>query len=149
MVKLSEIGDEIDHFENMRCIGSLEACARLLSIPQSERYPSVQQLTVHLPLEQVLVFREQGEKEALRNEVTQKTELTEFFAFNREQSHVRTKYCDFPEFFKWNSQERVWRVRKIKTGTIGRVYTVHPSCGERFYLRMLLHHDFCKGISFL
>ena len=69
MVKLAgEITDEIEHFENMRCIGSVEACARIFSLPQSERYPSVQQLSVHLPKQQVDVFHEGSEQRAVADE---------------------------------------------------------------------------------
>ena len=146
MVKIgTDKKDEISDFENMRCIGPLEACSRIFSIPQSERFPAVQQLTVHLPREQSVIFEEGGEREAATNKELRKTQLTEFFEFNRLNPDVRLKYCDFPEQFKWMSLEKRWRRRKTKNGTIGRVYTVHPSSGERFYLRMLLHHDFCKG----
>ena len=147
MVRLNDTGDEIEQFENMRSIGSLEACSRLFSIPQSERFPSVQQLTVHLPLEQIVVFNEGEERLVLQDERSHKTELTEFFQINLMHPNVKTKYCDFPELFKWSIHDRQWSKRKVKTGTIGRVFTVHPSCGERFYLRILLHHDFCRGLS--
>ena len=145
-MKLSDkVDDEIAQFENMRCIGSLEACARLFAIPQSERFPSVQALTVHMSLEQVVTFAEGDERKVAANNELQKTELTEFFEFNRLQTNVKTKYCDFPQYFKWCRANRQWRKRSVNNGTMGRVYKVHPSCGERFYLRLLLHHDFCKG----
>ena len=146
MVKISEkVDDEISQFENMRCIGSLEACSRVFSIPQSERFPSVQPLTVHLPLEQMVFFVEGNERNAAHDAAQHKTELTEFFEFNKQNPAVKTKYCDFPEFFFWDRQRKLWRKRKTKTCTIGRLFAVHPSSGDRFYLRMLLHHDFCKG----
>ena len=41
MVRIdNEVKDEIQAYQNMRYNGSQEACGRLLSIPQSERYPS-------------------------------------------------------------------------------------------------------------
>ena len=83
MVRIDgSIQDEIEHFENMRCIGSLEASARLFSLPQSERHPAVQQLTVHLEGCQVVLFPEGGERVALES-ANVKTELTEFFTFNK------------------------------------------------------------------
>ena len=146
MVKLTcDITDEIEHFENMRCIGALEACARIFSLPQSERYPSVQQLPVHLPRKQNIVFEEGRERDVITDVARCKTELTEFFNFNMNNLGSMVKYCDFPEFFFWNKKAKCWIKRRINTGTIGRVYTVHPSAGDRYYLRLLLHHNFCKG----
>ena len=146
MVKLAgDSVDEIEQFENMRCIGSLEAFARIFSLPQSERFPSVQQLRVHLPNEQIVLFEEGAERSALDNERKCKTELTEFFAYNKRNPGTMVRYCDFPEFFLWNKLKREWTKRKLKTGTIERVFTVHPSSGDRYYLRLLLHHNFCKG----
>ena len=147
MVKFNgPVDDEIEQYMNLRCIGSLEACSRLFSIPQAERFPSVQQLTVHLAGQQSVLFEEGTEVTAASSALLQKTELTEFFAYNKQKPQTRVKYCDFPECFLWLKAERKWTERKIKTGTIGRVYTVHPSAGEKYYLRMLLHHDFCKGM---
>ncbi|CAN1120470.1 ATP-dependent DNA helicase PIF1 [Linum perenne] len=47
-------------------------------------------------------------------------------------------YVEFPQHYTWISKEKVWRERKKKF-VIGRLYYCHPSSGERFYLRMLLH----------
>ena len=100
MVKISEkVDDEILQLENMRCIGSLEACSRVFSIPQSECFPSVQPLTVHLPLEQMVFFVEGNERNAAHDAALHKTQLTEFFDFNKQNPAVNTKYCDFPQFF--------------------------------------------------
>ena len=146
MVKLAgQVSDEIDQFENMRCIGALEACARIFSLAQSERYPSVQQLTVHLPKQQLVLFHEGKEETIVADESKCKTELTEFFSFNKNNPGTVVKYCDFPEYFAWNKIEKCWSKRKLNKGAIGRVYTVHPFAGDRYYLRMLLHHNFCKG----
>ncbi len=137
--------NEIDYFQNLRSIGALEACSRLFSLPQSDRHPAVQALTVHLPKERSIFFAEGREHSILNSELTQKTELTEFFTFNRLNRGTNVRYCDFPEYFLWCRTQRKWKIRKTRTGTIGRIYTVHPSCGDRFYLRLLLHHEFCKG----
>ena len=147
MVKLSGGNDdEIEAYQNMRSIGSLEACSRIFSINQSERFPSVQQLPIHLPGGQTVLFVEGSEVAAASSEKNTRTPLTGFFAFNKLKPLTRVKYSDFPEFFLWVSEQRKWIERKHKTGTIGRVYTVHPSSGDKYYLRILLHHDFCKGV---
>ena len=146
MVKLAgDAVDEIEQFENMRCIGSLEACARIFSLPQSERFPSVQQLTVHLPGEQNVLFEEGEGRSVLNDHNKLKTELQEFFTYNKRNPGTMVKYCDFPEFYRWKGFEKEWVKRTIKTGTIGRLYTVHPSSGDQYYLRLLLHHNISKG----
>ena len=74
MVNLNDDGIEIEQFENIRSIGSLEACSRLFYMPQSERFPSVQQLTVHLSLEQVVVFNEGEERSVFQDEGSHRTD---------------------------------------------------------------------------
>ena len=59
-------------------------------------------------------------------------------------------YCDVPCFYVWNASRKAWERRKqgadveghpgVKaTEALGRVYTVHPSNAECFFLRLLLH----------
>ncbi|CAN6928190.1 unnamed protein product, partial [Brassica oleracea] len=42
------------------------------------------------------------------------------------------------EYFVWNNNSKVWSERK-KGKTIGRIVAVHPSAGDRYYLRILIH----------
>ena len=73
MVKFNgPVDDEIEQYMNLRCIGSLEACSRLFSIPQAERFPSVQQLAG----QQSVLFEEGTEVTAASSALLQKTELT-------------------------------------------------------------------------
>ena len=55
-------------------------------------------------------------------------------------------YREIPEFYTWDTNKTCWirRKRPHKSDMIGRIYTVHPKEGERFYLRLLLIHT--KGI---
>jgi hypothetical protein len=77
--------------------------------------------------------------EILSQEFLQKTMLTEWFVANQRHPDARNlTYCDFPSSRRWNEKTRTWEKRKKDTGKIGRIYFVHPSCGERYYLRMLL-----------
>ncbi len=146
MVRLEgAIDDEIDHYQNLRCIGALEACSRLLSLPQCARMPAVEPLAVHLPQEQVVFFPEGGERRVVADLWNQRTQPTEFFAYNSQNPGTGVKYDSFPEQFVWSKVHRMCSPRRVKNGTIGRIYTVHPSSGDRFYLRMLLHHEFCEG----
>ncbi|KAM0918646.1 hypothetical protein ACQ4PT_008729 [Festuca glaucescens] len=71
-----------------------------------------------------------------------KTMLTEWFVANENHPEARDlTYLDFPTGWVWNASQKVWtkRRQKRKIATrIGRIYHVHPSTGELFFLRMLL-----------
>ena len=43
------------------------------------------------------------------------------------------------------AKNKKWKARQKDVGTIGRVFTVHPTSGEMFYLQVLLHHEQSKG----
>jgi hypothetical protein len=66
---------------------------------------------------------------------------------------LTTLYPDYPEIAVWNKSKKVWHLRKraagrqgagrnnhVTLGTMGRMYFVQPSEGERYYLRVLLTH---------
>jgi hypothetical protein len=86
----------------------------------------------------------------LNNDRLQKTTLTEFFTANKraetaapgpptgENDCRKLLYQQFPTKMTWDHSLRRWNLRKRKGGTIGRMYFVGPSGGERFYLRLLL-----------
>lgn len=64
--------------------------------------------------------------------MTQKTMLTEFFTTNSRDANACNHYV-------WHEKKKEWTQRKSKD-VIGRIYTAHPSEGERYYLRLLLTH---------
>ena len=47
-------------------------------------------------------------------------------------------YPEFPGRMVWDVRARRWKVRKAHFGTIGRMYYVSPTAGDRFFLRLLL-----------
>jgi len=66
---------------------------------------------------------------------------------------LTTLYPDFLEITMWNKSKKAWHLRKramgrrgagqnnhVTLGTVGRMYFVQPSEGERYYLRVLLTH---------
>ena len=74
-----------------------------------------------------------------------RTKLTEYFRFYQQNpGHTPHTYVDFPEFFTWNTAGDLphWKPRVLDLGyrVIGRVYPVSPMAGERYFLRVLLHH---------
>jgi hypothetical protein len=58
---------------------------------------------------------------------------------NQTYSHARDlTYCDFPTKWTWDGTSRFWKPRGNASQKIDRMYNVHPSRGENYYLRMLL-----------
>ena len=47
-------------------------------------------------------------------------------------------YVQIPEYFVWKNSTKVWSERK-RGKTIGRIVAVHPSAGDRYYLRILIN----------
>ena len=67
--------------------------------------------------------------------------LTEFFTMNTIDADARQYlYREFLEHYCWNRNSKSWRRRISHKKVIGRIYTVSPSEGERFYLRVILNH---------
>ena len=74
----------------------------------------------------------------IRDPKFQKTKLTECFEANKLYEDARKlTYCEFPQEWTWNDNNRTWTKRQ-EGFKIGRLYYVNPIEGERFYLRMLL-----------
>ena len=133
----------------MRSVGSSEACWKLLAFPIAENKPPVQVLRLHLENQQLVVFVG-GEEEAVV-EQGRVTELTAFFEFNAQEKESKGQefnpaamplYVDMPQHYTF--REKGWHIRR-RGSSIGRVHTVNPLAGDVFYLRMLLHHDHCRG----
>ena len=140
--------NEQNEYLNSRYIGSIEAAWRLLGLKMHDRYPAVLRLTVHLPGGQLVNFQE-GEALQTAQAGEPHTQLMALFDANTDAhpDHVIarvTLYQDFPEMFTWDNKLKKWSLRRGgrggSGGTIGRMYNVHPSEGERFYLRILLTH---------
>jgi len=66
---------------------------------------------------------------------------------------LTTLYPDYPEIVVWSKSKKTWHLRKrvvgrqgagrnnhVTLGTMGRMYFVQPSEGERYYLRILFTH---------
>ncbi|KAL3820594.1 hypothetical protein ACJIZ3_006499 [Penstemon smallii] len=142
--------DEIQAYQAARYICAPEALWRIFGFPMSEIYPPVIVLPVHLPNHQPLRFGlEPTLEQLLKNPLSSKTMLTEFFWMNShdpDASRMKLLYRNFPEFFVWNGTIKKWSLRKKKT-VVGRLSTVSPFEGERYFERLLLMH--MKGpISF-
>jgi hypothetical protein len=55
---------------------------------------------------------------------------------------LNTLYHDFPCIATWKKKEKQWALRTQTPGLmpVGRMYFMQPFEGERYFLRLLLHH---------
>ncbi|XP_035844552.1 uncharacterized protein LOC110928801 [Helianthus annuus] len=68
------------------------------------------------------------------------SKFTEWMAANERYDFGRKlTYAEYPTLFTWHEKERVWEPHKGLFQTIGRIYYVSPTMGEKYYLRMLLN----------
>ncbi|XP_076940102.1 uncharacterized protein LOC143609148 [Bidens hawaiensis] len=136
--------DEIKNFLDARFICPHEASWRILNFVIHNRNPAVQVLSVHLEGMQRLTFRDSDRLDnVLRNPYTGKTTLTDWLRNNRYDNTGRhLRYVDYLSEYKWDATDKCWIRRSTrKTPAIGRLIYIHPTCGETFYLRMLLAHQ--------
>ncbi|UYV77959.1 hypothetical protein LAZ67_15003037 [Cordylochernes scorpioides] len=140
--------DEVQRYQLGRYICSNEAVWRILSFSIHERYPTVVHLAVHLENGQRVYFTAENVRE--RAASPPQTTLTAFFSLCRGDLFAKTlRYSDVPKYYTWNASEKKFQRRKqgkpveghpniYSSDALGRLYTVHPSNQECFYLRLLL-----------
>lgn len=69
--------------------------------------------------------------------------LIEFFVMNKISDKTKKLiYEEFPKYFFWNQQDKIWTIwkKKKKGNIISRIVTVNSIDSERYYLRLLLNH---------
>ncbi|XP_014298458.2 uncharacterized protein LOC106693783 [Microplitis demolitor] len=138
--------DEVTKYEAGRYISTSEAVWRILSFPIYERFPPVMHLAVHLKNGQRVFFNENHILNQINNS---KTTLTAFFELCKVDNFAKKLlYCEVPAYYVWRKHQFHRRKQgKIVPGylgikkdhVLGRVYTVHPTNTECYYLRLLLH----------
>ncbi|XP_044010203.1 uncharacterized protein LOC122853855 [Aphidius gifuensis] len=143
-----ESRDEIKAFQNGRYISSSEAAWRIFGFTIHERSPVVFQLSVHLENGQRVYFTDQNARERLEN--VRNTTLMAFFELCSRDDFAKTLlYIEVSSYFtftnnRFNRRKQGSPVEQYpgvkKSNMLGRVYTVHPTNVECYYLRMLLHH---------
>ncbi|XP_071718509.1 uncharacterized protein [Rutidosis leptorrhynchoides] len=136
--------DEIQNFIDALFICPHEVCWRIFKFPIHHREPAVQILTVHLENMQLIKFHEQQQlTSVIANNPTKKTTLTEWLRYNASSSlGKKLTYLEFPSEFVWYDANKCWQQRtNFKKPSIGRIYYIHPSYEEAFFLRMLLCHQ--------
>lgn len=137
--------DEIQNFVESRYVSSSEACWRLFGYELHREYPSVERLGIHLEDQQMITYTEDGNVNQLLQNST--STLIAWFNLNLLDETARGyTYTDIPKYFTWDKKNKVWKKRQRNIGTkIGRMYFIAPTCGEKYYLRMLLQHQ--KGCT--
>ena len=121
------------------------------------------QLPIHLEQEQVVVYEPnvQGATNALNSNAI--TPLIGYFQINHHYSNIQNQttfnllsqeeqqfarsvknimYEDFPSKFVWNKETKIWSKRKRACSNgftpVGRMISIHPNQGDKFYFRLLL-----------
>ena len=128
--------------------GSSEAVWRILKFPISERSPAVYEMRVDLTEQQIVYFHQGVADSIIANERIRKTELKEFFTFNRSNPDTKISYFKFSSNHTWDKSAHRWKTRQKYFGIIGRILTVHPSSVEVSHLRWLLGHNHSAGAMF-
>ncbi|XP_071902766.1 uncharacterized protein [Coffea arabica] len=133
--------DEILDFQSGRWVAAVEAFWWIFRFTLNEITPSVYALQVHLPGEQMVSFHRRTNLVDLVADVDfSKTMLTEFFYMNqtnKDAQKLNLLYKQFPEFFVWSPDKKRWSKRQRRK-VVGRLVTVSPAEGERYFLRLLL-----------
>eukprot|EP00918_Siedleckia_nematoides_P005826 GHVU01012748.1.p1 GENE.GHVU01012748.1~~GHVU01012748.1.p1 ORF type:complete len:1670 (-),score=111.61 GHVU01012748.1:639-5648(-) len=144
-LRVDDNPDEISSYESMRYLASPECCAKIYGFEHYGLAPTVYTLQVHLEGEQSCFYHPDNVQAAIDRH--SRTMLTEWFKWNRDNcgrggNRPGIKYADFPDHFTWDDGKREWRPRERgrQFPTIGRIASVHPSAGDRYYLRILLNH---------
>jgi hypothetical protein len=132
--------NEIKEYLDTRYICLFDSCWRIFRFHIHRHFPLVERMPVHLPNENYVTYNAQADITHIASqEFLHRTMLTEWFSTNQRYEEARDLcYCDFPSKWRWNDSIRTWERRQRDDGKIGHVYFVHPSCGERYYLKMLL-----------
>ena len=137
--EMTQTRNEVQEYLDCRYICEQDACWRVFGYDIHRHFPSVERLPVHLPGENNIVYNEETNMvEVVSNEFLRRTMLTQWFEANKQYPKARTlTYLEFPSKWRWMQDRRAWEPRCL-CGKIGPIYYVHPSVGERYYLRMLL-----------
>ena len=132
--------DEVHEYIDCRYLSSHEAIWRLSEFDIHYRTPAVERLDVHFPFMNNVVYpANQPLSTIVHDHSYMQTTLTEWFSANRKFPCARElTYIEFPTKWVWNKKYKEWRPRKCHT-KIGRAIYINPSCGELYYLRMLLN----------
>ncbi|KAK9714758.1 hypothetical protein RND81_06G117800 [Saponaria officinalis] len=140
--------DEIKKYYDCRYLSACEAVRRIFAFDIHYRNSPVQRLQFHLSDEQGVVF----DDDTFIDEVLEKPSVgvPQFLNWmscnNSEDDDMQVAkqllYCQFPTEFAWKKEKRQWSHRE-NGFTIGKLRHVPPTCGELYFIRIMLNHIKC------
>lgn len=132
--------NEVTEYLDCRYICEQDACWRIFGYDIHRHYPAVERMPVHLPNENYISYSARANMDKLLSvEFLRRTMLTEWFTANMTHDDAKDlTYLQFPSKWRWDTDTRSWVRRRDNRPKVGRLHYVHPSAGERYYLRMLL-----------
>ncbi|KAF8090552.1 hypothetical protein N665_0473s0004 [Sinapis alba] len=132
--------NEIQDYVEGRYLSACESMWCIFAFQIHKRKPSVQKLIIHLEGEHSITVKETNDLgRVIRRPGIEKTMFTEWMVLCQTSEFARTlTYVQIPEYFVWNNATKVWSERK-RGRCIGSVVTIHPSSGDRYYLRILIN----------
>ncbi|GJW92955.1 ATP-dependent DNA helicase PIF1-like protein [Tanacetum coccineum] len=132
--------DEIKNYPNCRFLAPCDAVWRLFSFDINYSYPSVMQLSFHLPNQNAITLRDSKKLPALlEKEGIDVTIFTNWFELNKRDLTTRAHtYAEIPKHYVWHEKEKHWKQRKQRK-CIGR--TAH----NRFVIPLeLMENNTCR-----
>lgn len=125
--------DEIKQYYDCRYLAPCEAVWRTLGFDIHHHWPPVQRLTFHLPNEQCIYFREEGDIDSVleRNEGMRTMFLAWFGANKKYSDGHNLTYAEFSTKFVYMRKTREWQPRQ-QGNSIGRLHYVPVGSGELY-----------------
>lgn len=138
-VQVQERQDEIAVHLECRYVSPAESVVQLFEFAVHEEFPPVTRLPVHLEGQQPVYFPEDASSQELRDLADRsRSMLMAFFDYNRAHEESRSVlYVDFPRSYVWKPRIKEWAPRQ-RGSAVGRMYSVPPTAGEAYFLRLLL-----------
>ena len=135
--------DQIGNYQDHRYLGSAEACWRLFKFSIHESTETVYRMVVDIKSERRQRYIEGNEVDAAEREMHPR-HLEAYVAFcgscerddDPDVAWRSLTLTGFPD--KYSFDKGVWSRRSDQRHALGRMYAVHPSKGDVFYLRLLL-----------
>ncbi len=132
--------DEIKQYLDCRYLSAYEAVWRLFEFDIHFRQPSVERLSIHLPMMNNIIYHSsQSLVSVLNHPDIQKTMFSEWMNTNLTCADARQlTYAEFPTKWVWHQKDKFWSRRKHGY-RIGRIVYIHPNVVELYFLRILLN----------
>ncbi|KAF5793897.1 putative DNA helicase [Helianthus annuus] len=132
--------NEIEEYINCRYISAIEACWKLFSFDMNYRSVAVERLPFHEEGCNRVYFRDDADvADVAQRSTSAFSKFTAWMEANRNHPEGRNlTYVEYPTHYTWHEKDRQWMPR-YGGNTIGRIYHVNPSMGEKYYLRLLLN----------